>query len=30
LKALLETLKVLDQTVKLQGLIEEKIDLKNV
>jgi 2-dehydro-3-deoxyphosphooctonate aldolase (KDO 8-P synthase) len=30
LKALLQTLKVLDQTVKLQGLIEEKIDLKNV
>jgi 2-dehydro-3-deoxyphosphooctonate aldolase (KDO 8-P synthase) len=30
LKALLQTLKVLDQTVKQQGLIEEKIDLKNV
>jgi 2-dehydro-3-deoxyphosphooctonate aldolase (KDO 8-P synthase) len=30
LKALLQTLKVLDKTVKLQGLIEEKIDLKNV
>jgi len=30
LKALLRTLKVLDETVKQQGLIEEKIDLKNV
>jgi 2-dehydro-3-deoxyphosphooctonate aldolase (KDO 8-P synthase) len=30
LKALLQTLKVLDETVKKQGLIEEKIDLKNV
>jgi len=30
LKALLKTLKVLDETVKQQGLIEEKIDLKNV
>ncbi|MDX8385038.1 MAG: 3-deoxy-8-phosphooctulonate synthase [Gallionella sp.] len=30
LKALLETLMVLDRTVKQQGLIEEKIDLKNV
>jgi len=30
LKALLETLKVLDETVKQQGLIEEKVDLKNV
>ncbi|MGA8862931.1 MAG: 3-deoxy-8-phosphooctulonate synthase [Gallionella sp.] len=30
LKALLQTLKVLDETVKQQGLIEEKIDLKNV
>ena len=30
LKELLQTLKVLDQTVKQQGLIEEKIDLKNV
>src|SRR5450830_429683 len=30
LKALLHTLKVLDETVKQQGLIEEKIDLKNV
>lgn len=30
LKALLLTLKVLDETVKQQGLIEEKIDLKNV
>ncbi len=30
LKALLQTLKVLDETVKRQGLIEEKIDLKNV
>jgi 2-dehydro-3-deoxyphosphooctonate aldolase (KDO 8-P synthase) len=30
LKELLRMLKVLDETVKLQGLIEEKIDLKNV
>jgi 2-dehydro-3-deoxyphosphooctonate aldolase (KDO 8-P synthase) len=30
LKVLLQTLKVLDETVKQQGLIEEKIDLKNV
>jgi len=30
LKALLQTLKVLDETVKRQGLIEEQIDLKNV
>lgn len=30
LKALLLTLKVLDETVKQQGLIEEKVDLKNV
>lgn len=30
LKALLQTLKVLDETVKQQGLIEEQIDLKNV
>jgi 2-dehydro-3-deoxyphosphooctonate aldolase (KDO 8-P synthase) len=30
LKALLQTLKVLDETVKQQGLIEEKVDLKNV
>jgi 2-dehydro-3-deoxyphosphooctonate aldolase (KDO 8-P synthase) len=30
LKALLHTLKVLDETVKQQGLIEEKVDLKNV
>jgi 2-dehydro-3-deoxyphosphooctonate aldolase (KDO 8-P synthase) len=30
LKALLHTLKVLDETVKQQGLIEENIDLKNV
>jgi len=30
LKALLKTLKALDETVKQQGLIEEKIDLKNV
>ena len=30
LKALLLTLKVLDETVKQQGLIEEKFDLKNV
>ncbi|MDZ4201551.1 MAG: 3-deoxy-8-phosphooctulonate synthase [Gallionella sp.] len=30
LKALLQTLMVLDATVKQQGLIEEKIDLKNV
>jgi 2-dehydro-3-deoxyphosphooctonate aldolase (KDO 8-P synthase) len=30
LKDLLETLMVLDMTVKQQGLIEEKIDLKNV
>ena len=29
LKALLQTLKVLDETVKQQGLIEEIIDLKN-
>jgi 2-dehydro-3-deoxyphosphooctonate aldolase (KDO 8-P synthase) len=30
LKALLQTLKVLDETVKQQGLIEEIVDLKNV
>jgi 2-dehydro-3-deoxyphosphooctonate aldolase (KDO 8-P synthase) len=30
LKALLQTLKVLDETVKQRGLIEEIIDLKNV
>jgi 2-dehydro-3-deoxyphosphooctonate aldolase (KDO 8-P synthase) len=30
LKALLQTLKVLDETVKQQGLIEENIDLRNV
>jgi len=30
LKELLHTLKVLDETVKQQGLIEEKVDLKNV
>ncbi len=30
LKALLETLMVLDRTVKQQGLIEEKLDLRNV
>ncbi|MCR4305188.1 MAG: 3-deoxy-8-phosphooctulonate synthase [Gallionella sp.] len=30
LKALLKTLKALDETVKQQGLIEEQIDLKNV
>lgn len=30
LKALLQTLKALDETVKQQGLIEENIDLKNV
>jgi 2-dehydro-3-deoxyphosphooctonate aldolase (KDO 8-P synthase) len=30
LKVLLQMLKVLDETVKQQGLIEEKIDLKNV
>ncbi len=30
LKILLQTLKVLDETVKKQGLIEEKIDLRNV
>jgi 2-dehydro-3-deoxyphosphooctonate aldolase (KDO 8-P synthase) len=30
LKALLSTLMVLDATVKQQGLIEEKIDLRNV
>ena len=30
LKELMQTLKVLDQTVKQQGLIEEQIDLKNV
>jgi 2-dehydro-3-deoxyphosphooctonate aldolase (KDO 8-P synthase) len=30
LKALLQTLKVLDETVKRQGLIEEMIDLRNV
>ncbi len=30
LKTLLHTLKVLDETVKQQGLIEEKIDLKNI
>ncbi len=30
LKALLQTLKVLDETVKQQGLIEEEFDLKNV
>ncbi len=30
IKALLQTLKVLDETVKQQGLIEENIDFKNV
>jgi 2-dehydro-3-deoxyphosphooctonate aldolase (KDO 8-P synthase) len=30
LKALLQTLKVLDETVKQQGLIEERVDLKNI
>ncbi|MGB9094013.1 MAG: 3-deoxy-8-phosphooctulonate synthase [Gallionella sp.] len=30
IKALLQTLKVLDETVKQQGLIEEIVDLKNV
>jgi len=30
LKALLQTLKVLDETVKRQGLIEENVDLKNI
>ena len=30
LKALLQTLKVLDETVKRQGLIEENVDLRNV
>lgn len=30
LKTLLQTLKILDETVKQQGLIEEKVDLKNV
>jgi 2-dehydro-3-deoxyphosphooctonate aldolase (KDO 8-P synthase) len=30
LKALLQTLKVLDETVKQQGLIEEELDLRNV
>ena len=30
LKALLQTLKALDETVKQQGLIEEKLDLKNI
>ncbi|MBI3222372.1 MAG: 3-deoxy-8-phosphooctulonate synthase [Nitrosomonadales bacterium] len=30
LKTLLQTLKVLDETVKHQGLIEERIDLKNI
>ncbi len=30
LKALLETLMALDETVKKQGLIEEKVDLKNI
>jgi 2-dehydro-3-deoxyphosphooctonate aldolase (KDO 8-P synthase) len=30
IKSLLRTLKMLDETVKQQGLIEEKIDLKNV
>jgi len=30
LKSLLQTLKVLDETVKQQGLIEEKLDLKNM
>ena len=30
LKALLQTLMALDATVKLQGLIEENLDLKNV
>ena len=30
LKGLLQTLKVLDETVKQQGLIEEKVDLRNV
>jgi 2-dehydro-3-deoxyphosphooctonate aldolase (KDO 8-P synthase) len=30
LKALLQTLIMLDKTVKQQGLIEEKVDLKNI
>ena len=30
LKALLYTLKVLDETTKQQGLIEENVDLRNV
>ncbi len=30
LKALLHTLKILDETVKQQGLIEENVDLRNV
>ncbi len=30
LKALLHTLKVLDETVKQQGLIEENVDLRNI
>jgi len=30
LKALLQTLKALDETIKRQGLIEEKLDLKNM
>ena len=30
LRTLLQTLKILDETVKKQGLIEEKIDLRNV
>ncbi len=30
LKALLQTLKALDETIKQQGLIEEKLDLKNI
>lgn len=30
LKALLQTLKILDETVKRQGLIEESVDLRNI
>jgi 2-dehydro-3-deoxyphosphooctonate aldolase (KDO 8-P synthase) len=30
LKALLQTLKALDETIKQQGLIEDKFDLKNM
>ena len=30
LKVLLQTLKALDETIKQQGLIEEKLDLKNI